>query len=74
MATFEFMITAPATMSALVAVEAETIEEAHKIALKREFYENPVNANFKLDEGNTIKGVYLPDASDYEIIGDTPTP
>jgi hypothetical protein len=66
MPRFEFTITAPATQSARVSVEAETIEEAQAIALTPSFYENPENATFEMDEGNTIDDVYLPDESDYE--------
>jgi hypothetical protein len=66
MPRFEFTITAPATQSARVSVEAETIEEAQAIALTPSFYENPENATFELDDGNAIGEVYLPDEDDYE--------
>lgn len=74
MPTFEFTITAPATVSARVSVEADTIEEAHEIALQPSFYQDPDNARFELDEGNIVDDVYLPDASDYVVAGGTPTP
>ncbi len=72
MPKFEFTITAPATISARVTVEAETIEEAHEIATSREFYEDPKNAQFKLDEENMVDEVYIPDHDDYEEIPESP--
>lgn len=66
MPKFEFTITAPATMSARVSVEAATIAEAQEIALRPSFYENPENARFEMDEENLIDNVYLPDEDDYE--------
>ncbi|WP_327211095.1 hypothetical protein [Rhizobium leguminosarum] len=68
MPRFEFTITAPATQSARVSIEAETIEEAQAIALAPSFYEDPDNAKFEIDEGNPIHEVYLPDEDDYEEI------
>lgn len=70
MPEFEFTITAPATMSARVKVEAETIQEAREIALHSDFYNDPEKANFELDDGNIIDEVYLPDPSDYEVTED----
>jgi hypothetical protein len=66
MPRFEFTITAPATQSARVSVEADTIEKAQAIALEPSFYGDPDNAEFKLDDGNSIDDVYLPDEDDYE--------
>ena len=68
MPKFEFTITAPATISARVQVEADTIEEAHAIALNPEFYNQPENATFELDEENTIDVVYLPDDVEYNVV------
>jgi hypothetical protein len=66
MPRFEFTITAQATQSARVSIEAETIEEAQALALTPSFYQNPDNARFEIDEGNPVDDVYLPDENDYE--------
>lgn len=66
MPKFEFTITAPATISARVSIEAATIAAAQEIALRPSFYENPENARFELDEENVIDNVYLPDEDDFE--------
>lgn len=71
MPTYEFTITAPATISARVKIEADSLESAHEIALSPDFYENlcdhPESGKFELDDGNTIDEVYLPDPSDFEV-------
>ena len=65
---FRFTITREATESAKVEVRAETIEEAYEVALSREFWSNPKNAKFTLDEGNYPPMPYLPDEDDFEMI------
>lgn len=73
MSKFRFTITAPATVSAVVEVEADSIEEAHAIALAPSFYNDPEKASFYPDDENKLREVYLPDESDYEQI-DAPQP
>lgn len=73
MPKFEFDITVPATQTARVQVEADTIEEAQEIALRPSFYRDPKNATFEMDEGNTLDDAYLPDESDYTQV-DAPAP
>ena len=74
MPVFEFTITAPATMSARVKVEADSIEDAHAKAVTRDFRENPDNkVKFELDDGNDVRGVYIPDENEYEV-SDAPKP
>jgi hypothetical protein len=67
MPVFKFAITVPATMTAQVEVEADTIEEAQDKALSKDFYRDPEKASFELDEGNALDGAYLPDEDDYEV-------
>ncbi len=73
MPTFEFAVTVPATMTAQVTVEADTIEEAQAKALQPSFYRDPKNARFELDEENTLRDAYLPDEDDYQVV-DGPAP
>jgi len=73
MPVFEFDITIPATQTARVRVEAETIEAAQEQALAPSFYRDPSKAEFKLDEENLPRDAYLPDEGDYEEVS-TPTP
>ncbi len=70
MPVFEFDVTVPATMTARVSVEADTIEEAQEKALQPSFYRDPAKARFELDEGNTLRDAYLPDESDFEVVDD----
>ena len=72
MPKFAFSITAPATVTARVCIEADSIEEAQAMALTRSFYTDPDNAQFELDDGNDIRDVYLPDDEDYEVIEESP--
>jgi hypothetical protein len=65
MPVFQFAITHDVTMTAQVEIEAASIGEAQEIALGREFFQDPEKAKFVLDEGNTIRGVYLPDENDW---------
>lgn len=69
MPVFTFTITAPATQSAQVVIEANSLDEAHNIALSPEFYEDPEKAQFTFDDGNIVSEVYLPDPSDFTIEG-----
>jgi len=73
MPKFEFDVTVPATMTARVEVEADTIEEAREKALTPSFYRDPANASFSLDEGNVPRDAYLPDEDDYSVV-DAPSP
>lgn len=70
MPKFRFTITAEVTASAEVEVEAASIEEAQDIALQRSWYTNSANAKFEMDEGNDLRDVYLPDASDFEVVAE----
>jgi hypothetical protein len=64
MPKFRFHITRNVTETAVVIVEADTIEDAHDIALDADFYED---APFCLDDGNDYE-VYLPDPNAYEVL------
>lgn len=71
MPNFEFTITHNTTMSAKVKVSANTIEEAHEIAIRPDYYQKAENAvQWSLDEGNEIEA-YIPDENDYEIVPGT---
>jgi hypothetical protein len=64
MPKFCFHITRDVTETAVVVIEADSIEDAHDIALDPDFYED---APFCLDEGNSYE-VYLPDPDTYEVL------
>jgi hypothetical protein len=64
MPNFCFHITRNVTERAVVVVEADTIEDAHDIALDPDFYDD---VPFCLDEGNDFE-VYLPDSNAYEVL------
>ena len=66
MPKFRFFITADATMSAYVEVEADTFEHAHFIALAPSFYRDPAKARFQLDDANDPRDVYGADEDAYE--------
>jgi len=68
MSIYKFMITAPATVSAVVSIEAGSLQEAHEIAVSPAFYNDPDVATFALDDGNPLQEVYIPDVTDYEIV------
>ena len=73
MGKFRVTITAPTTVSAVVEVEADSIEEAHAMALAPSFFNDPEKATFHPDDDNVLREVYLPDENDYEQI-DAPQP
>jgi hypothetical protein len=64
MPKFCFHISRNVTETAVVTIDADSIEEAHDIALDPDFYED---APFCLDDGNDYE-VYLPDSSAYEVL------
>ena len=68
MPLFRFHITRAATETASVEVRADTVEEAFSRALERDFWSNPRNAVFTLDEGNWQERPYIPDENDYDEI------
>lgn len=65
MPVYRFAITVPATMTAQVEIEADSIEEAQEMALRPSFYQDPGKAKFELDEGNAVQDAYLPDSDDF---------
>lgn len=68
LATFEFTITRDVTESAVVRVTAANIEQAQRIALRPNFYEDPSKASFSVDEGN-VHVPYLPAGDTFVVIG-----
>jgi hypothetical protein len=64
MPKFCFHITHNVTETAVVIVDADSIEDAHDIALDPDFYDD---APFCLDERNGYE-VYLPDPNAYEVL------
>ena len=74
MPKFNFQITKEITATAQVSVEADTIEQAHAIALAPSWFNNPDNAKFEVDEENVARSAYLPDPDEYEEIVDAPAP
>jgi hypothetical protein len=64
MPKFCFHITRNVTETAVVVIDAVSIEDAHDIALDPDFYGD---APFCLDEGNHYE-VYLPDPDAYEVL------
>jgi hypothetical protein len=64
MPKFCFHITRNVTETAVVIIEADSIEDAHDIALDPDFYDD---APFCLDEGNDY-AVYLLDPNAYEVL------
>lgn len=69
MPKFLFTITAPATVSTIVEVEADTIEAAHALAVTPSFIQSPErNLNWELDGDNMVRDVYVPDEEDYEVL------
>lgn len=69
MTKFRFVITTEATMSAVVEVEAATIEEAQRTALTPEFYRDSQKVRWEPDQENDVGEVYLPDQDAFEEIG-----
>lgn len=69
MTKFRFVITTEATMSAVVEVEAATIEEAQRTALTPEFYRDSQKVRWEPDQENDGGEVYLPDQDAFEEIG-----
>jgi len=65
---FRFHLTRAATETASVEVRARTVEEAFEKAQDREFWSDPRNADFRLDEGNWPERPYIPDEDDYEMV------
>ncbi|GEO16011.1 hypothetical protein [Microvirga aerophila] len=61
---FSFHITCNVTETAVVIIDADSIEDAHDIALDPNFYNY---APFCLDEFNHFE-VYLPDPDAYEVL------
>lgn len=68
MPIFRFHITRAATETASVEVRADTVQEAFSRALERDFWSDPRNAVFTLDDGNWQELPYIPDEDDYEEI------
>ena len=64
MPKFAFHITRNVTETAIAVVDAETIDDAHEIALSPDYYED---APFCLDEDSDWE-VYLPDPDAYEVL------
>lgn len=71
---FQFTIAADASQSALVVVEADTIEQAHDIALQPHFFQDPGRAAFAFDDGNIVSNAYLPDSDEFSILDSNATP
>jgi len=65
---FRFHLTRAATETASVEVRARTVEEAFEKAQHRDFWSDPRNADFRLDEGNWPERPYIPDESDFEMV------
>lgn len=65
---FRFHITRAATETAGVEVRARNVKEAFDRALHRDFWSDPRNATFRVDEGNWPDRPYIPDEDDYDTI------
>lgn len=73
MPRFSFTITAPATVSARVEVDADTIEDARAKAVAPSFHQDPANkVHWELDDNLPARDVYLPDADDFEEVPASP--
>jgi hypothetical protein len=64
---FRFHLTRAATETAGVEVRAATVEEAFARALERDFWSDPRNADFRIDDDNLPDRPYIPDEEDYEV-------
>ena len=65
---FRFHLTRAATETASVEIRAKDVEEAFSKAMSRDFWSDPQNAEFRLDEGNWPDSPYIPDEDDYEMV------
>ena len=68
MPKFSFTITAPATVSTKVELEADRLEEARAMAVNPSFLLSPERSlNWELDD-NLVRDAYIPDEEDYEVL------
>jgi hypothetical protein len=73
MPEFEFDITKDVTMTARVRVSASSIEEAHMLANRPSFFNDPeIEAKFELDDENVTTSVYIPDPDNWEEVSAAP--